>query len=68
MIGTKTPFITLVITIIMSFVYLLIYSIKNKTYKSLIKISLVTIIGIVGITLIIPKTNFYKNIALIENT
>ena len=62
MIGTKTPFITLVITIIMSFVYLLIYSIKNKTYKSLIKISLVTIIGIVGITLIIPKTNFYKNI------
>ena len=62
MIGTKTSFITLVITIIMSFIYLVIYSIKNKTYKNLIKISLITIIGIIGISLIIPKTNFYKNI------
>ena len=62
MIGTKTSFITLVITIIMSFIYLVIYSIKKKTYKNLIKISLITIIGIVGIYFIIPKTNFYKNI------
>ena len=64
MIGTKTSFITLVITIIMSFIYLVIYSIKKKTYKNLIKISLITIIGIVGISLIIPKTNFYKNIEI----
>ena len=62
MIGTKTSFITLVITIIMSFIYLVIYSIKKKTYKKLIKISLITIIGIVVISLIVPKTNFYKNI------
>ena len=62
MIGTKTSFITLVITIIMSFIYLVIYSIKKKTYKNLIKISLITIIGIVVISLIVPKTNFYKNI------
>ena len=62
MVGTKTSFITLVITIIMSFIYLVIYSIKKKTYKNLIKISLITIIVIVGISLIIPKTNFYKNI------
>ena len=62
MIGTKTSFITLVITIIMSFIYLVIYSIKKKTYKNLIKISLISIIGIVVISLIIPKTNFYKNI------
>jgi hypothetical protein len=64
MIGTKTSFITLIITIIMSFIYLVIYSIKKKTYKNLIKISLITIIGIVGISLIIPKTNFYKNIEI----
>ena len=62
MIGTKTSFITLVITIIMSFIYLVIYSIKKKTYKNLIKISLITIIGIVLISLIVPKTDFYKNI------
>ena len=62
MVGTKTSFITLVITIIMSFIYLVIYSIKKKTYKNLIKISLITIIGIVVISLIVPKTNFYKNI------
>ena len=62
MIGTKTSFITLIITIVMSFIYLVIYSIKKKTYKNLIKISLITIIVIVGISLIIPKTNFYKNI------
>ena len=62
MIGTKTSFITLVITIIMSFIYLVIYSIKKKTYKNLIKISLISIIGIVVISLIVPKTNFYKNI------
>ena len=62
MVGTKTSFITLVITIIMSFIYLVIYSIKKKTYKNLIKISLISIIGIVVISLIVPKTNFYKNI------
>ncbi len=64
MIGTKTSFITLIITIVMSFIYLVIYSIKKKTYKNLMKISLITIIGIVVISLIIPKTNFYKNIEI----
>ena len=62
MIGTKTPFLTLIITAFMSFIYLLIYSIKNRKYKNLIMTFLITIIGIIGVGLIIPKTIFYKNI------
>ena len=62
MIGTKTPLISLGITIILSFIYLLIYSIKNKTYKNILICFLIIIIGIVGMKFIIPKTNFYKNI------
>ena len=47
-IGTKTPLLSLLITIAMTFVWIIIKSFKNKKYKTLL--------------VAIPKTNFYKNI------
>lgn len=62
MIGTKTPLLSLIITIVVAFIYILVKSLKVKKYG--IAISLITslIIGCYGVILIIPKTNFYKNI------
>ena len=62
MMGTKTPFLTLGITIFMSLLYILAETIKNKRYKTLIASLLIVVIGTTSILMIIPKTNFYKNI------
>lgn len=61
-IGTKTPLLTLGLTIIFSLIYLWIKLIKDKKYKSIIASILVIIVGVIGLIIIIPKTNFYKNI------
>ncbi len=62
MIGTKTPLLSLAITILMSLLYLWIKSIKEKKYKNIIISLFVLLIGILSMSIIIPKTNFYKNI------
>ncbi len=62
MMGTKTPIIALFFTIGVSIGYLLLKSIKEKKYKNF-WISICSVIVLLfGIALILPKTNFYKNI------
>ena len=64
MVGTKTPILALGITIGISVLYLWIKSIKAKKYKNVfISLFAVIILGI-SLILVIPKTNFYKNIRI----
>lgn len=61
-VGTKTPFLALIITVVFFIVWFLI---KNKIFKSAKKtyILVLTIIATITIlTQLIPKTTFYKNI------
>lgn len=62
MIGTKTPLLSLGITISISLLYLWIKSFKERKYKNITISLLVVIIGTIALAVIIPKTNFYKNI------
>ena len=62
MMGTKTPILSLGITLGVSTLYLWFYLFKTKKYKYILCSLIVIIIGVIGLTLIIPKTNFYKNI------
>lgn len=61
-IGTKTPLLTLLITIVFSYLYYMSTCIKKKTYKPLVVSGLVIIAVLCSLLLVIPKTNFYKNI------
>ena len=64
MVGTKTPILALGITTGVSILYLWIKSIKAKKYKNVfLSLFAVIILGI-GLILVIPKTNFYKNIKI----
>ena len=64
MVGTKTPILALGITIGVGLLYLWIKSIKAKKYKNVfISLFAVIILG-TSLILIIPKTNFYKNIKI----
>lgn len=62
MVGTKTPLLSLIISILTALIYIIVKLIKTKKYKAVF--SLITIFAILSfsIVLIIPKTNFYKNI------
>ena len=62
MMGTKTPLLALMITIGMSLLYKWIKLIKEKKYKSIIISLSIVIIGIIGLIIVMPKSNFYKNI------
>ncbi len=62
MMGTKTPLLSLFFTIGVYLAYLLIESIRKKKYKRIIITLSILIIGVFGLILILPKTNFYKNI------
>jgi len=62
MVGTKTPLLTLIITTGISMLYLWVYFYKEKKYKQIaISIGCILVLCL-GMVLIIPKTNFYKNI------
>lgn len=63
-IGTKTPLLTLTLTIAFSVLYLWIYLFKNKKYKGIIASLLVVILGAISLSIVIPKTNFYRNIKI----
>ncbi len=57
--GTKTPLLVLLITLFFTFIYILVKSKSRKlTYSFLGGI----VVFILGLLIIIPKTNFYKNI------
>ena len=62
MIGTKTPLISLTITLVVTLIYVWIKWIKEKKYNNVLYSLGIVLIGIVSIMLILPKTNFYKNI------
>ncbi len=61
-IGTKTPLLAFILTFVFSLIYLWIKSFKNKAYKPIIISLIALIILTISSVLIIPKTNFYKNI------
>jgi len=61
-IGTKTPLLCLIISSIVTIIWFYLKSFKEKKYKSLLLSSLIVIICTISLILIIPKTNFYKNI------
>ena len=63
-IGTKTPLLSLLIVISMTFLYYTFSCIKNKNYKPLIYISSTILILFSSLLLVMPKTNFYKNIKI----
>ena len=62
MMGTKTPFLSLGIVIGMTFIYLWFNWLHKKEYKKLVYSFGIILIGILLVFLIVPKTNFYKNI------
>jgi len=62
MIGTKTPLLTLVITLGFSLIYFWSKSIKEKQFKNIFISIFILLIGMGSLIIIIPKTNFYKNI------
>mgnify|MGYP004494296507 FL=1 len=61
-IGTKTPLLSLLITIGMTFIYIMIKSYKDKKYKRILSSFIIIVIGIISLIILIPTTNFYKNI------
>lgn len=61
-IGTKTPLLSLLITIGMAFIWIILTSFKNKKYKTIISSFLIILVGMSTLILTIPQTNFYKNI------
>ncbi|MDD5888452.1 MAG: O-antigen ligase family protein [bacterium] len=61
-IGTKTPLLALLITIGMTYIWLIIHYLKNKKYKPLLISFSLIVVGLASLIIIIPKTNFYKNI------
>ena len=62
MMGTKTPLLTLGITIVAIILYLWKDYLIKKQYKKIITSVIILLIGISALIVIIPKTNFYKNI------
>ena len=63
-IGTKTPVLSLLIVLSSTLLYILIKSIKDKKYKLLVGIISATLLFSLGAVVLIPKTNFYKNIKI----
>lgn len=63
-IGTKTPLLTLFITIGMAFLYYIIIWFKKKTYKPIFATGIILIMSLSCLLLILPKTTFYKNIKI----
>jgi len=62
MVGTKTPLLSLGITCGFTITYLWIQWLREKEYKkSLISLGIV-LLGILSLLIVLPKTNFYKNI------
>ena len=62
MMGTKTPFLSLGIVIGMTFIYLWFNWLHKKEYKRVVCSFGIILVGILLTVLIVPKTNFYKNI------
>ena len=66
-VGTKTPILALGITVFATFLYCIINFVREKRYKSLITIGMIFIILVTAFILVVPRTNFYKNIKIHMN-
>lgn len=64
MMGTKTPLLSLCITLGSIFIYYMYHCIKKKTYKPIIYSVVLILVGFASLILVLPKTNFYKNIEI----
>ena len=62
MVGTKTPLLALAITTIMTIIYYFHKCYKAKKYKNILITLIILLISTLGLIMIIPKTNFYKNV------
>lgn len=62
MIGTKTPLLTLGITSVISLIFFLKKSVKERKVKNITVTILIVLLSTITLSVIIPKTNFYKNI------
>lgn len=60
--GTKTPLLSLAITIAFIFIFLIFNALKKKNYRLLSTFIIIIIVFITSVLLVLPKTNFYKNI------
>ena len=61
-IGTKTPLLALGITLFFSFIFLSKKLFTQKKYKEIIKMTICLVGTITILVILIPQTNFYKNI------
>ena len=64
MMGTKTPLLSLCITLGSIFIYYMYHCIKKKTYKPIVYSTVLILVGFASLILVLPKTNFYKNIEI----
>lgn len=62
MIGTKTPLLAFTFVIISIIIYYWLIWFRKKEIKKVVSSLLVIVISIISLSIIIPKTNFYKNI------
>ena len=62
MMGTKTPLLILLLTLGLSLIYYWIKEIKKKEYKKVSISIAILLLGLLSMIIIIPRTNFYKNI------
>ena len=63
-VGTKTPILSLLIVLLASFIFIIVKCIKEKKYKILCGLLIILVAGSIGVKVLIPKTNFYKNIII----
>jgi len=61
-IGTKVPILSLFISLLITFIYFMVYYIKNKNYKKITLLFTYLIVLSITFILLLPKTTFYKNI------
>jgi len=66
-IGTKVPVLSVLILILINFLYFVIKWIKEKKYKHITIVSTIFIILFSLSLIIIPKTSFYKNLEIHKN-
>lgn len=62
--GTKTPLITFILILTCYFLIFLYKMIKKKEYKKVLGVSTIFITILFCLSLLIPKTTFYKNIKI----
>ena len=66
-IGTKVPVLSVLILILINLIYFITRWIKEKKYKNVLIISMISILLFCISLIFIPKTSFYKNLEIHKN-